>query len=111
METSFLLLHVAALLDLADDGGIRAGPADPFLLQALYQRRLAITRRRLREVLRVRQVQQIEQLLLLESRQQRIFLLAARRQHTAVAVKLEDLALGLEDAVGGRYLHVGDGKD
>ncbi len=52
VKSALLLLDVIALLNFGDNGGIGAGPADAFLFQRLDQRRLVVTRRRLREVLR-----------------------------------------------------------
>ena len=44
-------LHVLAILERGDDGGVGGGPADAVLLQRLHQRGLAVARRRLGEVL------------------------------------------------------------
>ncbi len=120
VEAAVLDLDVAALRrgDLVDDGGVGARPADALLLQRLDQRRLVVARRRLREVLAGRQVQPIELLLLAQGRQRGVLLLAGRRQHLAIAVELEHLALRLEQTarplgvVGrrGQHFHVGDGE-
>ena len=45
------LLHVLALLDGADNGGVRRRAADAALFELLHQRRFVETRRRLGEVL------------------------------------------------------------
>ncbi len=62
-ESAFLLFDVAAVLNLADDGGIGAGSADAFFFQRLDQRRFVVTRRRFREVLCRIELEQIESLL------------------------------------------------
>ena len=62
-------------------------------------------------MLRRHQLQQIERLLFRQRRQQGVLLLAARRQHAAIAVELQNFALSLEQAVGRLHLHVGDGKN
>ena len=98
--------------------GVGARPADALFLQRLDQRRLVVTRRRLREVLAGRQIEPIELLLVAQRRQRGVFLLAGRRKHLAIAVELQHLALGLEQAAAaacdGRRrqdLDVGDGED
>ncbi len=96
MKAAFLLLDVAALLDLADDGSVGARSADPLFFQRFDQRSLAVAGRRLREMLRADQVMQIQLLFILQGRQQRVLLLATRRKHAAIAIELKDLALGFE---------------
>ena len=46
-EAAFLLAHVLALLDLAQDVGVGGGPADAVLLHELHERGLVEARRRL----------------------------------------------------------------
>src|SRR5262249_33615579 len=127
VEAAFLHLDVPALLvgDLADDRGIGAWPANALLFQRLDQRRLVVARRRLGEVLAGDQVETVELLLYRQRRQQGVLLLARRSQHTAEAVELQDLALGLEQTLGrrprarawgllwggGGHLDVGHGED
>ena len=108
IEAPLLLLDVAALLDLADDGGVGARPADAFFFQRFHQRGFVVAGRRLREMLRRQQLQKVQLLLVLQRRQQGILLLAARRQDAAIAVELQHLALGLEEAFRGPNLDVGN---
>ena len=61
-------------------------------------------------MLRRNQLEQVESLPLAQIRQQGIFLLTRRWHHFAVAVELENLALGFEDALGSSNLDVRDGE-
>ena len=101
VEPALLLLDVVAVLDGLDDGGVGAGPADVLLLQRLdpaWPRCIAgggwvkcwVGSRSWRS--RAGR----------GSRAGRsgVFLLAGRRRDAAVAVEAEDLALGLEEALG-----------
>ena len=51
LEAAFDLVHVVARLDHADDRRVGARPADAVLFERLDQRRFAVARRRLRELL------------------------------------------------------------
>ena len=50
-ELAAVLLHVLALLNGGEDGGVGGRPADAALFQFLDQRRFVVARRRLGEVL------------------------------------------------------------
>ena len=51
LEAAFDLVHVLARLDHADDRRVGARPADAVLFERLHERRFAVARRRLRELL------------------------------------------------------------
>ena len=110
-KSPFFLFDVEPILDRLDDRGIGARSADVLLLQGLDQSRLAVSGRRLGEMLGGVERVQIERLPHGERRQQLVLDFSSRRPDFAVTVELEHLALGLEQPRAGGDTHVGHGED
>ena len=109
-EAPVLLVHVPALLELAQDLGVGGRAADAVLLEELDERGLVEPRRRLRRLLLGREREELQGLALLERRQLRrvlvglLFLIRRDPVGREVARKPERRAGGAVDGLARRDL-------
>ena len=111
VESLVLQPHIAAILNRGDDRGVSGGAAYAALFQLAHEAGLAVSRRRLGEVLLGLEFDQGQGIALLQIRQDDVLVfLARRRQHFGVAVELNHAPFGGEFVLSGGAFSVPRGR-